>query len=189
MQHDFWHDRWQNKQIGFHLAAPNPLLVKHFSTLQLKPNLKQGARIFLPLCGKTLDIAWLLAQGYKVAGAELSEIAIEALFAQLQLTPGITKLDAITLYSSANIDVFVGDIFKLTPVMLGKIDAVYDRAALVALPDDMRKAYTAHIMALTQTAPQLLICFEYDQALHAGPPFSICAAEVKQHYQAAYDFT
>ncbi|NOS97350.1 MAG: thiopurine S-methyltransferase, partial [Methylotenera sp.] len=66
---------------------------------------------------------------------------------------------------------------------------VYDRAALVALPDDMRKAYTAHLLALTQTAPQLLICFEYDQALHAGPPFSICAAEVKQHYQAAYDLT
>lgn len=183
MKHDFWHDRWQNNQIGFHLPDANPLLIKHFPTL----NLIQGARIFLPLCGKTLDIAWLLAQGYCVAGAELSAIAIEELFNGLNLTPIITELGEITHYSATNIDVFVGDVFKVTSAMLGNVDAVYDRAALVALPEDMRKQYTTHLITLTNTAPQLLICFEYDQALHAGPPFSISADEVKQHYQATYD--
>jgi thiopurine S-methyltransferase len=84
---------------------------------------------------------------------------------------------------------FVGDVFKVTPAMLGNVDTVYDRAALVALPDDMRKAYTSHLMALTNKAQQLLICFEYDQSVHAGPPFSISADEVKQHYQTAYDLT
>jgi thiopurine S-methyltransferase len=84
---------------------------------------------------------------------------------------------------------FVGDIFKVTPAMLGNVDAVYDRAALVALPEDMRKQYSTHLMALTNKAQQLLICFEYEQSLHAGPPFSICADEVKQHYQAAYNLT
>jgi thiopurine S-methyltransferase len=73
--------------------------------------------------------------------------------------------------------------------MLGKVDAVYDRAALVALPDEMRKAYSAHLMALTKLAPQLLICFVYDQSAHAGPPFSICRDEVKEHYQTSYDLT
>jgi thiopurine S-methyltransferase len=82
---------------------------------------------------------------------------------------------------------YVGDIFKITTAMLGKIDAVYDRAALVALPEDKRKAYVAHLTALTKHAPQLLICFEYDQSVHSGPPFSICADEVKQLYQTAYD--
>jgi thiopurine S-methyltransferase len=82
---------------------------------------------------------------------------------------------------------YVGDIFKITTAMLGKIDAVYDRAALVALPKDKRKAYVAHLTALTKHAPQLLICFEYDQSVHSGPPFSICADEVKQLYQTAYD--
>lgn len=161
------------------------MLVAHFPTL----NLKQGARIFLPLCGKTLDIAWLLAQCYQVAGAELSEIAIEALFAQLQLKPTIKQMGEIKHYSAHNIDMFVGDIFKLTPAMLGKVDAVYDRAALVALPEVMRKAYAKHLLALTNHAPQLLICFEYDQTIHAGPPFSICANEVMQHYQAAFETT
>ncbi|PKO52205.1 MAG: thiopurine S-methyltransferase [Betaproteobacteria bacterium HGW-Betaproteobacteria-20] len=188
MEHDFWHQKWQKNEIGFHLPEANPLLVQHFSTL----NLKQGSRIFLPLCGKTLDIAWLLAQGYRVAGAELSAIAIEDLFNNLNLTPNIKTLDEITHYSTPNIDMFVGDIFKVSPAMLdaaGKIDAVYDRAALVALPEDMRKQYSAHLMALTNKAPQLLICFEYDQSLHAGPPFSISADEVKQHYQANYALT
>jgi thiopurine S-methyltransferase len=182
MQHDFWHDKWHKNEIGFHLPEANPLLRKHFYALQLK----QGARVFLPLCGKTLDIAWLLAQGYRVVGAELSEVAIRDLFASLDLTPSITKLAEITHYSAANIDVFVGDIFKLSPSLLGQVDAVYDRAALVALPAEMRKLYTAHLLLLAQAAPQLLICFEYDQSVQAGPPFSISAQEVNQHYQTHY---
>jgi thiopurine S-methyltransferase len=185
MQENFWHQKWEKNEIGFHLPEANPLLIKYFSVLQLK----QGARVFLPLCGKTLDIAWLLAQGYKVAGAELSAIAIEDLFKNLNLTPNITKLGEITHYSAANIDIFVGDIFKLTSALVGNVDAVYDRAALVALPAEMRKQYSAHLMVLSHKVPQLLICFEYDQALHAGPPFSINADEVKQHYQASYALT
>lgn len=182
MHHDFWHQRWQTNQIGFHLPEVNPLLVKHFPSLHLQ----LGARVFLPLCGKTIDIHWLLSQGFRVAGAELSQIAIEDLFASLKLTPSITTFGDLVLYSAPNIDIFVGDIFSLTPRLLGKVDAVYDRAALVALPEDTRQQYTAHLMLLTLTAPQLLICFEYDQAIDAGPPFSVQANEVKQLYADAY---
>lgn len=189
MQHEFWHDRWQNNQIGFHLPEANPLLVKYFSDLHLQ----RGARIFLPLCGKTLDIAWLLAQGYQVVGAELSQIAIEDLFRQLNVTPNITKMGDITHYSALNIDIFVGDIFKLTSSLLGQVDAVYDRAALVALPDETRKSYAEHIITLTQhmgiPAQQLLVCFEYNQRLHDGPPFSVNIEEVKQLYQTHYSLT
>jgi thiopurine S-methyltransferase len=185
MKHDFWHNKWEKNEIGFHLPEANLLLVKYFSTL----NLKTGARVFLPLCGKTLDIAWLLAQGYRVAGAELSSIAIEELFKSLNIKPNIKTLGDITHYIAPNIDIFVGDIFKVSPTILGAVDAVYDRAALVALPEDIRKLYTAHLITLTSQAPQLLICFEYDQSLHAGPPFSVNADEVKQHYQTNYDLT
>ena len=182
MQHEFWHNKWQKNEIGFHLPDANPLLVKHFPALQLK----QGARVFLPLCGKTLDIAWLLAQGYQVAGAELSALAINELFKNLNLTPTITKLGDITHYSAANIDVFVGDIFNISASILGHVDAVYDRAALVALPLAMRKMYSAHILTITQAAPQLLVCFEYDQSQMDGPPFCVSADEVRMHYQQQY---
>jgi thiopurine S-methyltransferase len=185
MQHDFWHQKWQKNEIGFHLPEANPLLVAHLFSL----NLKHGSRVFLPLCGKTLDIAWLLAQGYRVVGAELSEIAIQELFKNIGLIPTISQLGKVTHYSTLNLDMFVGDIFHVSPDMLGRVDAVYDRAALVALPAEMRKDYATHLMALTYPAPQLLVCFEYDQALQAGPPFSIGADEVKQYYQTSYDLT
>ncbi len=182
MKHDFWHNKWQKDEIGFHLPEANPLLVKHFPTLQLT----QNSRIFLPLCGKTLDIHWLLAQGYQVVGAELSKIAVEALFSDLNLTPTTTKIDNITQYNAANITVLNGDIFELKQALLGKVDAVYDRAALVALPLAMRKAYSAQVIAITQCAPQLLVCFEYDQSQINGPPFCVNANEVRRHYEKIY---
>ena len=185
MQTSFWHNKWKKNEIGFHLLETNPLLVEHFSALKLK----HDSRIFLPLCGKTLDIAWLVSQGYQVVGAELSAIAIEDLFHCLNLTPVVTEKNGMTRYSARNIDIFVGDIFDVTPTLLGKVDAVYDRAALVALPDEIRKNYSAHLMRLTNQAPQLLICFEYDQSLHAGPPFSIGVNALKQYYEASYNLT
>ena len=180
MEHNFWLDRWQTNQIGFHLPVAHPLLVKHIPALKLP----KAARVFVPLCGKTLDIAWLLSQGYCVVGAELVEIAIVQLFNELGVSPNITTIGELKRYSAHNIDIFVGDIFDLTADILGAVDATYDRAALVALPSEMRARYTAHLKTITQHAPELLITFEYDQALVPGPPFSVNAAEVKSHYPA-----
>lgn len=185
MDAEFWRERWRSNQIGFHKAEANPLLVAHFSALGLAP----GARVFLPLCGKTKDIGWLLAQGCEVAGAELSEIAVAQLFADLDIEPSLTKVGALTRYSARDIDVFVGDIFDLEAETLGPVDAVYDRAALVALPETMRARYAAHLAAMTGGAPQLLICFEYDQNAVDGPPFSIDAAEVERVHRPCYDLT
>ena len=141
MEHDFWHDRWQSGRIGFHESEPNPLLVKHFPALSLADN----ARVFVPLCGKTLDIGWLLSKGYRVAGAALSELAIEQLFEELGVAPDISPLGELKRYSADSIDIFVGDVFNLTADMLGAVDAVFDRAAFVALPEHMRSAYAPHI--------------------------------------------
>ena len=185
MEASFWHKKWESNQIGFHANQPNHLLVKYIDQL----NLKDGSRVFIPLCGKTLDIAWLLSKGYKVSGAELSEMAIQQLFKALKLTPEITNIGTLIHYHTENIDLFVGDIFNLSPDILGSVDAVFDRAALVALPIELRKQYTAHLTTLTANAPQLLICFEYDQSEMNGPPFSIVSSEVKQHYAADYDVT
>lgn len=158
------------------------MLVQHFAALELA----EGARIFLPLCGKTRDIAWLLSKGYKVAGAELSEIAIQELFAELGIAPQVSRHGELVLYSAANIDIWVGDIFYLSAEQLGPVDAIYDRAALVALPAGMRARYSSQLINISGIATQLLITYEYDQQLMAGPPFSVCAEEVRQHYSASY---
>ena len=185
MDASFWRQRWENNELGFHRSEANPLLIKHFNALSLE----NGSRVFLPLCGKTLDIAWLLSQGYRVAGAELIATAIEQLFDELGVVPEKTSLGEVNQYSAKNIDIFGGDIFKLSGKTLGSVDAVYDRAALVALPEHMRIRYTAHLMEITDRAPQLLINYEYDQTLMEGPPFSVSNEEVKQHYQDCYDLT
>jgi len=142
--------------------------------------------LFLPLCGKTLDIPWLLASGFRVAGAELSKMAVEQLFAELGVEPDITRLGTIDHYRARDLDIFVGDIFELSRALIGPVDAVYDRAALVALPADMRSRYTAHLTEITAQAPQLLICYEYDQSLLEGPPFSIHGEEVQRRYGDSY---
>lgn len=185
MDAEFWHQRWEENAIGFHQSEANPILVEYFNELSLA----KGARVLVPLCGKTLDINWLLANGYRVAGAELSQIAIEQLFAQLELEPNISEVGNLKHYSANNIDIFVGDFFDLSSAMLGLVDAIYDRAALVALPEKMRSRYTRHLIKITDKAPQLLINYEYDQNLMAGPPFSISNEEVNQHYRDTYDLT
>lgn len=185
MDAKFWHERWASNEIGFHKSDANPLLVQYFDKLSLA----KGSRVFLPLCGKTLDIGWLLSRGYQVAGAELSAVAIKQLFAELDVTPTITKVGALDHYHAPQLDLFVGDMFHLTPELLGPVDAVYDRAAIVALPRDMRARYAAHLMTLTAHAPQLLISFEYDQQVMEGPPFSVTTEEIQQHYSKRYDIS
>lgn len=183
MDHNFWHQRWEKNEIAFHESKTNPQLVKYFSELSLA----KGRRIFVPLCGKTLDISWLLSKGYRVAGAELSQLAIEQLFIDLGLQPEISTVGELDRWSAKGIDIFVGDIFALTRKTLGPVDAVYDRAALVALPETLRDRYTAHLTELTNKAPQFLICYDYDQRVMEGPPFSVRNEEVHRHYTDTYD--
>ncbi|CAA6799624.1 MAG: Thiopurine S-methyltransferase (EC [uncultured Sulfurovum sp.] len=182
MEADFWHKLWETNNTGWHLDDTNPLLEEFFPQLELTRN----ARVFIPLCGKTLDISWLLHHGYSVVGAELNEIAIKELFNVLALEPNIQKVGELTLYHAENIDIFVGDIFELTAETLGKVDAIYDRAALVALPKEMRLKYTALLKQITPTVPQFLISYEYDQTLMGGPPFSISPMEIEAHYKECY---
>jgi thiopurine S-methyltransferase len=185
MDAQFWHQRWEENKIAFHQSETNPMLTAYFKKLSVP----KGGRVFLPLCGKTLDIPWLLSKGYRVAGAELSKIAIDQLFAGLGVKPKITALGKIDHYSATSLDTFVGDIFDLSRKTLGPVDAIYDRAALVALPPKMRERYTAHLMKITDKAPQLLLSFEYDQSVMEGPPFSVPGNEVKQHYEKSYHLT
>jgi thiopurine S-methyltransferase len=185
MNENFWLQKWENNDIAFHEREANPALIKYFGELSLA----KDSRVFIPLCGKTLDIAWLLSKGYHVAGAELSEKAIEELFMGLGVEPTRAQLGEVVHYSARNIDIFVGNIFNLTRKMLGPTDAIYDRAALVALPEEVRLRYAEHLKEMTNQAPQLLISYEYNQNLMEGPPFSVSNEEVNQHYEDSYELT
>ena len=183
MEAAFWHERWRSNEIGFHEREGNALLVGHFASAFGG----QGSRVFLPLCGKTRDIGWLLSQGYRVVGAELSQMAVDQLFAELGLQPEIVELGSLQRYGAGGVEIFVGDIFALNASMLGPVDVVYDRGALVALPEATRQSYAAHLVRITAAAPQFLVTFEYDQAQMAGPPFSMSGEDIRRCYGDPYE--
>lgn len=185
MEANFWHQKWATNEINFHQSKPNPLLLKYFEALHCG----RDSRIFVPLCGKSLDVDWLLSNGHRVAGAELSELAVAQLFANLELKPSVEDIGGLRRYTAGNLEVFVGNIFDLSRELLGPVDATYDRAALVALPAAVRARYAAQLRAITNDAPQLLICFEYDQSVLAGPPFSVTGGEVNRCYGGGYRLT
>lgn len=178
MDETFWHGKWQRNEIGFHEPRPNALLTDHFAALRLPA----GARVFVPLCGKSRDIHWLLERGYRVVGSELSQIAITQLFSELGLAPRISPAGPLVRYEAGHLCVFAGNIFSLTQAELGHVDAVYDRAALIALPAPTRVAYARHLVTLTNAAPELVVSMDYDQSRKAGPPFSVDENALRQYY-------
>ena len=186
MQPDFWHQRWANQQIGFHQSTPTPLLQKHWAALDVA----KGGTVFVPLCGKSLDLAWLAAQGHRVLGVELSSIAIAQFFDEHALTPALRQSRYGTHYQAGGIEIIHGDAFGLDSDVLAGCSAVFDRAALIALPPQLRQRYVADLYAaLPSGCRGLLIALEYPQQDRDGPPFSVQEDEVRTRYGVHWDVT
>ena len=189
MNAEFWHNRWQEKRIGFHQPDVNPLLTKYLKELNLPAN----SRIFTPLCGKSVDMIWLAEQGFDIVGIELVESAAQAFFIENDISYTIkphSKNSDIKCYqgtlSGQTIALWAADIFTLTSHDIGHVDAVYDRAALIAMPPELRLQYSQQVCSLSQNSPQLLLTLNYDQNERAGPPFSISPEQIQQYYSAYY---
>lgn len=183
MHRDFWHERWQTSQIGFHQSTVHPMLARWWPALGVPAQ----ARVYVPLCGKSLDMVWLAERGHTVVGSELSAIAIGDFFAERGLTPSVREAGAFTTHAAGAYEILQGDALALTGGLLGSPGAVYDRAALVALPADMRPRYADTMARLVPAgAPMLLIAFEYPQELRGGPPFSVEAGEIRDLFGPAF---
>lgn len=179
MQQEFWLERWELNQIGFHNSQTNRHLKQNWSLL----NQPTGSVIFVPFCGKSKDMLWLRDQGYQVIGVELSPLAVEAFFVENELPVVIVQQDKFKVFETDNLRIYCGNFFDLTANDLFAVNAVYDRASLVALPPDMRLDYTMKIRQLLRTETQiLLVAFEYLQHEMQGPPFSVHETEVSALY-------
>lgn len=191
MEAEFWHERWKQNLIGFHQTDINTHLTKYIDSLELQP----GQTVFVPLCGKSLDMGWLAEQGYKVAGVEISPLAIADFFSEAGHTPERVEKGPCMIWRSGGIQIFCGDFFALTPELLPSIDAVYDRAALIAFPQHMRKPYVHHLTGLLKSGTRcILITLEFDEhemqgsnGSPGGPPFSVEEAEVQTLYQEHFE--
>lgn len=176
----FWHERWQQNQIGFHQDEINAHLTAFWKQLPLA----EGATVFVPLCGKSGDMLWLRSKGFRVVGVELSPLAVEAFFVENALEPEVEHLDEFARWSCDGIEILAGDFFHLKKEHIGHIDAVYDRASLVALPPEMRPDYVQMVHSLlAEGTPSLLVTMEYDQSQMNGPPFAVHEDEVRLLYK------
>ena len=200
MNPEFWKNAWQKSQTNFTQKKPNSMLTQYFKEL----NTPKNGRVFVPLCGKSVDMLWFTSQGFDVIGVELSEIAVTQFFtenhlqATISLHPTIPKLTCYQTESEGQtLKIWVGDIFDLSPIDIGIIDAVYDRGALVAFPDikpdNLRTRYTQKIMELSNRASQLLLSFAYDGEKQRSdthknlPPFLVTRSQLEQYYTEYYE--
>jgi thiopurine S-methyltransferase len=176
MNPEFWQQRWQRGELGWHEDDFNRHLSEHWPGLDVAP----AARVFVPLCGKSLDMLWLAGRGHRVLGVEISEMAAEAFCEEGGLSPRVIDEPPFRRYTMDEIEILVGDFFDLTPAHLAGVCAVYDRASLIALPPAMRPRYAEHLASLLAAEVQsLLITLDYDPTRMSGPPFAVAADEVQ----------
>jgi thiopurine S-methyltransferase len=185
MNSKYWIGRWERSETGWHQTEVEPRLQEYF--VELSPT-----RVFVPLCGKSLDLLWLASQGHYVIGIELSSLACETFFNENQIKYEVFQSDSFKCYQSTQITLFNGDFFNFKSSNLGKIGAVYDRAALIALPSDLRVQYARHMVNLIRSSANsfgfkfLQIVLQRTPHDINGPPFSISRSELKALYGSSF---
>ena len=178
-----WHSRWESNKIGWHADQVNQNLIDYFSKLDLV----DGDKIFVPLCGKSLDMLHLLQRGIKVVGVEMSEIATQQFFGENKLEYSVSKVDDLILYEGDRIQIFCGDFFTMKASHLVDVKAVYDRASLIALDEALRQKYVNHLNdIISQDVRVLLLTLNYPQHQRVGPPFAVSKSEVDSLYGGSF---
>ena len=179
-----WINRWENNKIGWHAEQVNRHLIKYLN----KFDLLTGESIFVPLCGKTNDMLFLLEKDLKVIGVEMSNLAIEQFFSENQLDYVVSQIDKFVLYEGEGIKLYCGDFFDLKSKHLENVRAIYDRASLIALNEDLRQKYVKHLSDIIEfDARILLLTLNYPQHQRSGPPFAVSKEEVNQLYNGSFD--
>ncbi len=193
MQHSYWHKRWEQQRIGFHLDKVNPYLIKYWPKLDVADN----SQIFVPLCGKSHDLRFFYQKGCKAIGNELSTLAVQDFYTEQQLNASKTvffsenselSTSELVLWESSEVDIISGDFFALEKEYLPDFSVVYDRASLVALPPEMRKKYVKKMLTLLPDKISiLLLTLDYDENEKQGPPFSVTEDEVYRLYESDFE--
>lgn len=186
MEQNFWIERWQRHEIGFHQNNVQPALVAHWAKL----GIAKGSNVFVPLCGKSIDLWWLADQGLNVVGNELSPLAVKEFFEERGEAPDVRETGDFAVSAKDGVAIWCGDYFALNRAALPAFDAFYDRAALVAMPPTMQQAYADQLAALIPPGGQgLLISLDYDAQEMKGPPFAVPRSRVFELFDGTFDVT
>jgi thiopurine S-methyltransferase len=186
MEPKFWREKWATNQIGFHEDVFHESLCEHWESF----GVERRATVFVPLCGKSKDMVWLRERGHQVVGIELSEIAVQAFFDENGLSAERDEFGPFSRYRGGGYTLLCGDIFDLTREFLGPFAALYDRAALIALPPETRRAYVEHVRTLCEVQTLgLLITISYPPEAVSPPPFLVPPEEVDALYGSWCEIT
>jgi thiopurine S-methyltransferase len=183
MDKSFWTERWKQRDIGFHQPHVHDQLKRFWPSL----GLPVASTVFVPLSGKSCDMVWLATQGHRVVGVELSDVAVREFFQDGGETPDIRSEGPFDVFSAGPFNLYRGDFFETSAEMLKDVAAVYDRAALVALPADLRARYVKKLASiLPRDAVIFLVTLDYPQNEISGPPFAVPRDEVERLYGDAF---
>ena len=184
MDNQGWKDRWQRREIGFH----QPQAHDQLAALWPQSGIAPGCAVFVPLCGKSRDMAWLAGRGHTVVGAELSELAVREFFEEETLSPSVSDVAGFKVFEAGPYRLYCGDIFELPKSATSDVGACYDRAALVAFPPERQSQYARKLGELLPlTAPIFLIALEYPHGEISGPPFSTPDAGIRALFADGFD--
>jgi len=184
VQADFWLERWRQGQIGWHQPDFHPALLEYWPGLGVEPS----RRVLVPLCGRSLDMIWLARRGHTILGVELSPIAAAEFFGHESLSASQSLVGKFTRHAAGRYEILQGDFFDLSPANAGVIGGWYDRAALIALPPNLRARYAESMAALAMPGTRgLLITAEYDPEKMSGPPFAVLEDEVRAHFDPGFE--
>lgn len=179
-----WLQRWHEGRIGFHQTQTHPALIRHWPSL----GIAAGGKVLVPLCGKSLDMRWLAAQGYPVLGIELAPQAIEQFIAEGQGEVSRYRQGYFQICRQANVELWCGDFFHLHIDQAQEIQAFYDRAALIALPPATRQRYAFHLAQLLPPGARgLMITLTHPGGPDQGPPYSVDADEVQRLFTPNFE--
>lgn len=183
MEADFWIERWEKGEIGFHRSEVHDFLPKHWPAL----GLAKGSAVLVPLCGKSEDMAWLAAHGHRVIGVELSPLAVDAFFREHDLKPDVRSDGAFVVWTAGPFTIWCGDVFAIPEAAAVDVAAVYDRAALVAFPASLQERYAELLARLVpKAAPIMVVSLSYPEGQIPGPPFSTPRAQIDALFGEAF---
>ena len=187
MEIDFWLERWNNNQTGFHQQQVNPYLTYFYGNKGPAVEQRETLKVFVPLSGKSKDMLWLSQNSYKVFAVECSDRAVKDFFEENALNYKHAEKDQHALYQSSDlpslIEIFQGDFFELQQQDMDDVTDIFDRASLVALPVEMRQQYAEKMAELQKPGIRtLLVTLTFDPAEMNGPPFSVTEEEVNDLY-------
>ena len=180
-----WLEFWANNETDWHSDVVTQELEKYLGLLKLE----SGDTVFVPLCGKSLDMIYMLNRGFSVIGVEVSEIGIKQFFHENGLDFTISQVGEFDLYSAKNIEIYCGDFFSLTSKHLCGVKAVFDRKSLIALDRNLRQKYVKHLNDIISLGVRiLLITLHYPKHQMSGPPFSVDKSEVESLFSMAFNY-